>query len=88
MKLRPSVPAVRCPESPPARGRGLKQQMRAMVLNVKMSPPARGRGLKPGLVVNDLGADMSPPARGRGLKPRPVFTIPTHICRPPRGGVD
>jgi len=61
--------ALRLPNlSPPARGRGLKQDIVKEHYDVMWSPPARGRGLKPALLVIAGSADQSPPARGRGLK--------------------
>ena len=57
--------------SPPARGRGLKQNHPDVSAFGGWSPPARGRGLKPGLARKKRMLWRSPPARGRGLK-RPV----------------
>ena len=68
MKLAKETAASASPESPPARGRGLKQDRRHRYASVRRSPPARGRGLKlcsPALKTKD---PESPPARGRGLK--------------------
>ena len=54
--------------SPPARGRGLKQQELQAEANDVGSPPARGRGLKRNNLPEHHPARWSPPARGRGLK--------------------
>ena len=56
-------------ESPPARGRGLKQSPLAVAdQTVGESPPARGRGLKRRACARRRSRRESPPARGRGLK--------------------
>jgi len=49
-------------ESPPARGRGLKQSREGTIMVPSQSPPARGRGLKHGVHARD------PRGAGRPLR--------------------
>ena len=75
-------------QSPPARGRGLKQHRQHARADGGWSPPARGRGLKPANTLLAVRARKSPPARGRGLKLQAVRPRGGQPGRPPRGGVD
>gem|GEM_PF-6135732 len=50
--------------SPPARGRGLKQEGLDNNVDVVGSPPARGRGLKPHSAVIGCQAVLGRPPRG------------------------
>ena len=60
--------ALELPQSPAARGRGLKRQRTIDIGADVASPAARGRGLKP-LPASECGVTpLSPAARGRGLK--------------------
>ncbi len=51
-------------KSPPARGRGLKQQDLDEITEAATSPPARGRGLKLFLVDMREGVEQGRPPRG------------------------
>ena len=78
-----------CKESPPVRGRGLKQSRNLWQRRPTLSPPVRGRGLKRCKHTWYPRTPESPPVRGRGLKPHVRNQIVGAASgRPPCGGAD
>ena len=85
-----SPPALSPPPSPPAWGRGLKQQIpRGPPILARLSPPAWGRGLKRSNCRELRLEARVAPRVGAWIETRRVAQqLSALMSRPPRGGVD